>query len=152
MKSDFASILSQLRRERGLNQREVSQDLGISQALLSHYENGVREPRFEFVLKVCSYYNVTADYILGRTGASQPSGNPLSRYSNYSEAESAFLSAVSQRGDDRIALAAAGCAAAFLKRTANLITDPSAPYDPAALADEKLAEAALLLALKENME
>ena len=41
--------------------------MGISQALLSHYENGLREPRLEFVVQVCDYYGVTADYILGRS-------------------------------------------------------------------------------------
>jgi len=67
MKSTFAEILSMLRREKSLSQRRVASDLGISQALLSHYENGAREPKLEFVIKVCDYYSVTADYILGRS-------------------------------------------------------------------------------------
>jgi len=67
MKSTFAAVLSSLRRESGYNQRQVATDLGISQALLSHYENGAREPKLEFVIKACEYYNVSADYILGRT-------------------------------------------------------------------------------------
>jgi len=67
MKSTFATRLSSLRRESGHNQRQVATDLGISQALLSHYENGAREPKLEFVVKACVYYNVSADYILGRT-------------------------------------------------------------------------------------
>ena len=67
MKVNFADILSELRRERNLSQRRVAGDLGISQALLSHYENGLREPRLEFVARVCDYYDVSADYILGRS-------------------------------------------------------------------------------------
>ena len=67
MKSSFAKLLSQLRRESGFSQRQAASDLGVSQALLSHYENGAREPKLEFVVKVCSYYGVSADYILGRT-------------------------------------------------------------------------------------
>lgn len=66
MKVNFADILSELRRERNLSQRRVAGDLGISQALLSHYENGLREPRLEFVARVCDYYDVSADYMLGR--------------------------------------------------------------------------------------
>ena len=66
MTVNFASVLSQLRRERNLSQRKVAGDLGISQALLSHYENGLREPRLEFVVRACDYYQVSADYILGR--------------------------------------------------------------------------------------
>ena len=63
----FPSILSSLRRERGMSQRQAASDLGISQALLSHYENGLREPRLEFLIQACDYYGVTADYILGRS-------------------------------------------------------------------------------------
>jgi len=68
MKSDFSEILSGLRRGKGLSQRRTAADLGISQALLSHYENGAREPKLEFVVKACDYYDVPADYILGRSG------------------------------------------------------------------------------------
>ena len=66
MKTDFAEMLSSLRREKGISQKKAAKDLQISQALLSHYENGVREPKFEFVHKACLYYGVSADYILGR--------------------------------------------------------------------------------------
>jgi len=59
-------VLSSLRKETGLSQRQVACDLGVSQALLSHYENGAREPKLEFVCKACDYYGVSADYILGR--------------------------------------------------------------------------------------
>jgi len=67
MKSAFSEVLSSLRREKGLSQRRAAADLGVSQALLSHYENDAREPRLEFVVKACNYYDVPADYILGRT-------------------------------------------------------------------------------------
>ena len=66
MKSGFAKKLSLLRRQRGISQKKAAKDLGISQALLSHYENGIREPKFDFVDRVCTYYGVQADYILGR--------------------------------------------------------------------------------------
>ena len=67
MSSDFSRTLSLLRQERGLSQRKTAAALGISQALLSHYENGVREPGLAFVVKACDYYHVSADYLLGRT-------------------------------------------------------------------------------------
>ena len=68
MKEDFAAAMAALRRERGLSQRKVAADLGISQAQLSHYENGAREPGLNFVCRACDYYGVTADYLLGRQG------------------------------------------------------------------------------------
>jgi len=64
---DFSRVLSLLRQEKGLSQRAVAAEMGISQALLSHYENGAREPGLQFVVKACDYYHVSADYLLGRT-------------------------------------------------------------------------------------
>ena len=65
--NDFARSLSLLRKEKGVSQRAAAKELGISQALLSHYENGVREPGLAFVRRACDYYRVSADFLLGRT-------------------------------------------------------------------------------------
>lgn len=65
--NDFSRSLSLLRRERGVSQRAAARELGISQALLSHYENGAREPGLAFVRRACDYYNVSADFLLGRS-------------------------------------------------------------------------------------
>ncbi len=67
MREDFARTLSLLRQEKGVSQRKAAAELGISQALLSHYENGVREPGLNFVTRACDYYHVSADFMLGRT-------------------------------------------------------------------------------------
>ncbi len=56
---DFARTLSLLRQEKGISQRQAAKALGISQALLSHYENGAREPGLVFVGKACDFYNVS---------------------------------------------------------------------------------------------
>lgn len=63
--SKFAEVLSQLRKERGISQKRAATDLGISQALLSHYEKGIRECGLDFVIKCSAYYGVTTDYMLG---------------------------------------------------------------------------------------
>ena len=67
MNENFSRVLALLRQEKGVSQRKAAGELGISQALLSHYEKGVREPGLEFVVKACDYYHVSADYLLGRT-------------------------------------------------------------------------------------
>ena len=51
MNEEFARTLSLLRQEKGVSQRAAAGELGISQALLSHYENGIREPGLPFVVK-----------------------------------------------------------------------------------------------------
>ena len=67
MNAEFSRTLSLLRQEKGVSQRTAAAALGISQALLSHYENGIREPGLVFVVKACDYYSVSADFLLGRT-------------------------------------------------------------------------------------
>lgn len=61
----FAAVLSRLRKERGISQKKAASDLGISQALLSHYEKGIRECGLDFLIKCSEYYGVTTDYLLG---------------------------------------------------------------------------------------
>ncbi len=67
MNKDFPRIITMLRKEKNLSQKQVSAELGISQALLSHYEKGIRECGLDFVVKVAEYYNVSCDFLLGRT-------------------------------------------------------------------------------------
>ncbi|MBE6742267.1 MAG: helix-turn-helix transcriptional regulator [Ruminococcaceae bacterium] len=63
--SKFATTLSRLRKERGISQKKAATELGISQALLSHYEKGIRECGLDFVIRCSEYYGVTTDYLLG---------------------------------------------------------------------------------------
>lgn len=65
MGAQFNEILSMLRHEKEISQRCAASDLGVSQALLSHYENGIREPGMAFVIKACKYYGVSANFLLG---------------------------------------------------------------------------------------
>ena len=67
MNQDFARVLTLLRKEKKLSQKQAAEDLGISQALLSHYEKGIRECGLDFVIRAADYYNVSCDYLLGRT-------------------------------------------------------------------------------------
>lgn len=67
MNKDFPRIITMLRKEKKYSQKKVSEDLGISQALLSHYEKGIRECGLDFVIKVSDYYSVSCDYLLGKT-------------------------------------------------------------------------------------
>ena len=61
----FSAKISMLRKEREITQRQAAKDLGISQALLSHYEKGIRECSLDFAARAAQYYEVTTDYLLG---------------------------------------------------------------------------------------
>ncbi len=65
--TDFPRTLSLLRKEKGVSQKDAAAELGVSQALLSHYERGLREPGLRFVALAADYYGVSADFLLGRT-------------------------------------------------------------------------------------
>lgn len=65
--SDFSRIITLLRKEKGVTQKEVAAQLNVSQALLSHYEKGIRECGLDFVVRLADYYNVSCDYLLGRS-------------------------------------------------------------------------------------
>ena len=67
LNTDFPRLLMLLRKERGVSQKQVAEDLGISQALLSHYEKGIRECGLDFVVRAAEYYGVSCDYLLGRS-------------------------------------------------------------------------------------
>jgi transcriptional regulator with XRE-family HTH domain len=67
MNAHFPRIISLLRREQKISQKQAAAELGISQALLSHYEKGIRECGLDFVVRVADYYNVSCDYLLGRS-------------------------------------------------------------------------------------
>ena len=74
MTRDFSETMSELRRKRGVSQRTAAAELQISQALLSHYENGIREPGLDFIRRACVYYGVSADYLLGLSDAPEAGG------------------------------------------------------------------------------
>lgn len=67
MSADFPRILTLLRKEKGISQKSAAAQLGISQALLSHYEKGIRECGLDFLVRCAEFYGVSCDYLLGRT-------------------------------------------------------------------------------------
>lgn len=65
MQNVFSARIAALRKERGLTQKEAAVQLGISAALLSHYEKGIRECGLAFLCKAAAFYDVSCDYLLG---------------------------------------------------------------------------------------
>ena len=82
MTNAFARRMTELRRKKGITQKQAAASLGISQALLSHYEKGVRECGLDFLIKAASFYEVTADYLLGREKKEAKSISPCRQTAN----------------------------------------------------------------------
>ena len=64
--------LRELRKARGLSQVKLAMDLNISQNTLSRYENREREAGYDTLIKIADYFDVSIDYLLGRTD--EPNG------------------------------------------------------------------------------
>ena len=65
MNADFPRLITLLRKEKGISQKQAAAEFGISQALLSHYEKGIRECGLDFLVKCARVYGVSCDYLLG---------------------------------------------------------------------------------------
>lgn len=63
----FGDILRELRLDNKMTQEELSSKLGVSRVVLSKYETGDNEPDFAFLVRVSDYFNVSTDYLLGKT-------------------------------------------------------------------------------------
>ena len=61
------SRLYELREDNDLKQRELAALLGMAQNTYSQYENGVIEWTAPLLVKLADYYDVSVDYLLGRT-------------------------------------------------------------------------------------
>lgn len=64
---NYGHRIARLRGARHLTQEELARKLGITRAALSHYENNRREPDYETIEAIAEYFQVSLDYILGRT-------------------------------------------------------------------------------------
>lgn len=59
--------LKELRKEKGLTQKQVADLLGLSDKGYGYYELGQREPCISMLIALCDFYDVSADYLIGRT-------------------------------------------------------------------------------------
>lgn len=62
----FAERLLELRNERGISQAKLAKDLGVSFSVVCYWETDRSEPTAVNIVKVADYFNVSADYLLGR--------------------------------------------------------------------------------------
>ena len=151
--NSFSVVLSNMRREKGRSQRQAASDLGISQALLSHYENGAREPKLDFIVKACDYYGISADYILGRVDELTPQRLPAPHGCEGAprliSAVYAIFNTLEELSDPDLYSAAINYILIPIENTATLLCGPETPYDPARDAEMKLAEARFVTLIRQ---
>ena len=59
--------IQDLRTDADLSQRQLSEILHISQSSYSHYETGSRNIPIEMLIRLANYYDISIDYLVGRT-------------------------------------------------------------------------------------
>ena len=63
----FAKRLKELRKENLLSQNQVAKTLGITQQSYARYESDTSEPSFEILVEISNLFEVSCDYLLGKT-------------------------------------------------------------------------------------
>ncbi len=59
--------LKELRKNKGISQLRLATELNTTQNTISRYETGEREPGIDELIKIADFFNVSVDYLIGRT-------------------------------------------------------------------------------------
>lgn len=62
---EFTKRMRDLREDRDLKQADVAEFLNITRQQYQLYESGKRQLPIDLLMKLCKFYNVSSDYILG---------------------------------------------------------------------------------------
>lgn len=63
----LSNRLKELRAEKNISQNQLATLVGISRTAYSNYEQGIREPSIDIIILLCNFFDVSADYLIGRT-------------------------------------------------------------------------------------
>ena len=63
---DISKRIFELRTEMKLSQAELAKRIGVSQKAVDYWERGINEPKAGYILSLCNFFDVSADYLLGK--------------------------------------------------------------------------------------
>ena len=69
MTANFSTRLRELRVDKGLRQEQVAKLIGVSKNVISTYENDIKQPSFEILIRLANLYRVSTDYLLGQANS-----------------------------------------------------------------------------------
>lgn len=84
----FSEVLKDLRLEKGVTQTELAKYCGVSSQCISSLEVGRRNPTGSTLEAISKYFNVSVDFLLGRT---DDLGAPVTLHQDLTEEERSFL-------------------------------------------------------------
>ena len=62
---NFGERLKELRLEKGLTQKQLANEIGTTQSAIVYWESNKQEPTISTLKKLCRFFNVSADYLIG---------------------------------------------------------------------------------------
>lgn len=62
----LSKIIKELRIEKGLSQQQLAKQIGVSQKAIDYWERAVNEPKASYIVRLADFFDVSADYLLGR--------------------------------------------------------------------------------------
>ena len=67
----FSERLLQLRKEKNITQKQLASALNLSEVGIQNYEGGRRKPAYDILIALADYFNVSLDYLVGRSDVTQ---------------------------------------------------------------------------------
>lgn len=58
--------IKELRKESNLTQKALAKEIGVSQKAIDYWEREINEPKASYIVSLCDYFNVSADFLLCR--------------------------------------------------------------------------------------
>ena len=79
----FGDRLKELREENGLTQKSLAEILGVSTSTLVKYERNEREPKYGNLMEISDYFDVSIDYLLGKSTHKSIESNSFNNTTNF---------------------------------------------------------------------
>ncbi len=99
---NFAHRLKQLRKDFKLTQEELSKKLSSSRSTIAGYETERKEPDYETLKKIADFFNISIDYLLGRTDVRSQEQNSIYQENNNSIPFLKELEALSEESKEEL--------------------------------------------------
>lgn len=62
----LGETIKELRKEKNLSQQSLANSIGVSQKAIDYWEKEINEPKASYIVKLADFFDVSADYLLGR--------------------------------------------------------------------------------------
>ncbi|MEG1536341.1 MAG: helix-turn-helix transcriptional regulator [Clostridia bacterium] len=85
---EVCEIMTTLRKENNLTQKEIAEKIGVGQATICLWESGASLPNCTAIKKMCEFYDISADFFVGIV---DENGNGSTKYRNIPPQKQLFL-------------------------------------------------------------